>query len=70
MGQPVAVSVWQCRPREPNMSIPIGATWVDYVPEVDDGIEANAHQGVNSDKRPHRCSATYQTGCCTGFVSH
>ena len=28
------------------MRIPVGATWVDYVPEVNDRIEANARQGT------------------------
>ena len=28
------------------MRIPVGATWVDYVPEVNDMIETNARQGI------------------------
>ena len=46
MALPLAVLVWQCCTREPNMRIPVGATWVDYVPEVNDRIEANARQGT------------------------
>ena len=46
MAVPLALPVWQCCTREPNMRIPVGATWVDYVPEVNDRIEANARQGT------------------------
>ena len=28
------------------MTIPIGATWVDYIPEVNATIETNARKGI------------------------
>ena len=46
MALPLAVPVWQCCAREPNMRIPVGATWIHYAPEVNDRIEANARQGT------------------------
>ena len=46
MGHPFGYAVWQCCTRPPKAEIPIGATWVDYVPEVNDMIEANARRGV------------------------
>ena len=39
-------AVWQCCTRPANLEVPIGATWVDYVSEVNDVIEANARRGV------------------------
>ena len=40
------LALWQCCTRYANNSIPIGATWVDYIPEVNDTIETNARQGI------------------------
>ena len=39
-------ALWQCCTRYANNAIPIGATWVDYIPEVNDTIETNARQGI------------------------
>jgi len=39
-------ALWQCCTRYANIAIPIGATWVDYIPEVNDRIETNARQGI------------------------
>ena len=39
-------ALWQCCTRYANNAIPIGATWVDYIPEVNDTIETHARQGL------------------------
>ena len=40
------LAVWQCCTRAAQWWIPIGATWVDYIPEVNVMIETNARQGI------------------------
>ncbi len=39
------LALWQCCTRYADNSIPIGATWVDYIPQVNDTIETYAGQG-------------------------
>ena len=45
VGQAFGYAVWQCCTRPINWSIPLGATWVDYIPEVNDRIESHARRG-------------------------
>ena len=42
------LALWQCCTRYADNSIPIGATWVDYIPQVNDTIETFAGQGKSS----------------------
>ena len=42
--QPV-VAIWQCCTRSPHPWVPLGATWVDYVPDINDIIESRAREG-------------------------
>ena len=40
------LALWQCCTRHANKWVPIGGTWVDYIPEVNDTIETNALQRI------------------------
>ena len=68
-------ALWQCCTRYANNAIPIGATWVDYIPEVNDTIETHARQGLwlfdinfQTNDTVYSCNllAMKQTNCKTG----
>ena len=72
-----ALAVLQGCTRAAQLWIPIGATWVDYTPEVNATIEANARSGIwqfqilfpaNETMYSFNLSAMTQKNARTGFV--